>query len=527
MVTCGTCGSENREGARFCDACGASLAAEPARELRKVVTLLFCDVTGSTALGERLDPESLRRVMARYFEVASDVIEQHGGTVEKFIGDAVMAVFGVPVVHEDDALRGVRAAADLQPALRQLNSELEAAYGVSLALRTGVNTGEVVTGTAERLATGDAVNVAARLEQAAQPGEVVLGGDTVRLVKDAVDVEPLAPLDLKGKAEAVQAYRLLAVRPGDPGDRRPTVAMVGRERQQRLLDDAFANVVGERACHLFTVLGTAGVGKSRLVVEFLERLDAATVIGGRCLSYGEGISYWPVTAAVKELLGPAPEERLAELGLDPATAGALTPILGQQTLASSPEEIAWAVRKLFEAAAGERPLVVVFDDLHWGEPVFLDLVEHIADFSRNASILMICMARPELLDRRPTWGGGKLNAVNVLLEPLGPAETDRLIDELLSGDGSSRLCATGSSRTLRETRSSSARCLPCSPTPAKGTTRPTSSCRLPSRRCSPPASTSSTLPSGECSSAAASRGRYSIVAPSSRSRRKSRRSTVG
>ncbi|HEX7311928.1 MAG TPA: adenylate/guanylate cyclase domain-containing protein [Gaiellaceae bacterium] len=435
MATCGTCGSENREGARFCDACGAPLAAERTRELRKVVTVLFCDVTSSTALGERLDPESLRRVMARYFEVASDVIERHGGTVEKFIGDAVMAVFGVPVVHEDDALRAVRAAADLQPALRELNTELEAAYGVRLALRTGLNTGEVVTGTAERLATGDAVNVAARLEQAAQPGEVVLGGDTVRLVKDAVDVEPLAPLDLKGKAKAVPAYRLVAVRPGDPADRRPTVAMVGRERQQRLLDDAFANVVGERSCHLFTVLGTAGVGKSRLVAEFLERLDTATVIGGRCLSYGEGISYWPVTAAVKELLGPAPGERLAELGLDPATASALAPILGQQTLASSPEEIAWAVRKLFETAAAERPLVVVFDDLHWGQPVFLDLVEHIADFSRNASILMICMARPELLDRRPAWGGGKLNAVNVLLEPLAPAETDRLIDELLSGEG--------------------------------------------------------------------------------------------
>jgi len=409
------------------------LAAEPTRELRKVVTVLFCDVTGSTALGERLDPESLRRVMARYFDVAKDVVERHGGTVEKFIGDAVMAVFGVPVVHEDDALRAVRAAAELQEALADLNTELERAFGTRLALRTGVNTGEVVTGTAERLATGDAVNVAARLEQAAQPGEVVLGDETLRLVKDSVDVEPLAPLDLKGKAERIPAFRLLAVRPGDSAVHRQTVTMVGRERQRRLLDDAFANVVGERSCHLFTVLGTAGVGKSRLVAEFLERLDGATVIGGRCLSYGEGISYWPVTAAVKELLGAAPDERLAELGLDPATADALAPILGQQTLASSPEEIAWAVRKLFEAAAAERPLVVVFDDLHWGEPVFLDLVEHVADFSRNASILLVCMARPELLDRRSAWGGGKLNATNVLLEPLASDESEQLIDRLLSG----------------------------------------------------------------------------------------------
>ena len=281
--------------------------------------------------------------MARYFEVACHVIERHGGTVEKFIGDAVMAVFGVPVVHEDDALRAVRAAADLQPALRELNTELEAAYGIRLALRTGLNTGEVVTGTAERLATGDAVNVAARSSKPRTPAKSCSGrhGSTRQ---GCGRCRAAGALCLKGKAEAVPAYRLLGVRLGDPTDRRPTVAMVGRERQQRLLDDAFANVVGDRSCHLFTVLGTAGVGKSRLVAEFLERLDTATVIGGRCLSYGEGISYWPVTAAVKELLGPAPGERLAELGLDPATASALAPILGQQTLASSPEEIAWAVR---------------------------------------------------------------------------------------------------------------------------------------------------------------------------------------
>ena len=206
------------------------------------------------------------------------------------------------------------------------------------------------------------------------------------------------------------------------------VGMVGRERQRRLLDDAFANVVAERSCHLFTVLGTAGVGKSRLVAEFLAGLDAATVVGGRCLSYGEGISYWPVTAAVKELLAVTPEE-----SLDPATERALAPILGQETLASSPEEIAWSVRKLFEAAAVRRPLVVVFDDVHWGEPVFLDLVEHVADFSRDAPILLLCMARAELLDRRPTWGGGKLNATTVQLEPLGHDESEQLIDGLLSG----------------------------------------------------------------------------------------------
>jgi class 3 adenylate cyclase/tetratricopeptide (TPR) repeat protein len=433
VAACPSCGAENRDEARFCDACGAALAAEPAREARKTVTILFCDVTGSTQLGEQLDPESLRRVMARYFEVAKDVIERHGGAVEKFIGDAVMAVFGVPAAHEDDALRAVRAAAELRDALGGLNAELAESYGTRLELRTGVNTGQVVTGTEERLATGDAVNVAARLEQAAQPGEVLLGDETLRLVKDAVEVEPVSPLELKGKAEPVGAFRLLGVIAGAPEAARQTVPMVGRERQRHLLDDAFANVVGERACHLFTILGTAGVGKSRLVAEFLGNLDGATVIGGRCLSYGEGISYWPVTSAVKELLGPAPDEMLAELGFDVATARALDPILGRETLASSPEEIAWAVRKLFEAAAARGPLLVVLDDLHWGEPVFLDLVEHIADFSRDAPILLLCMARPELLDRRSVWGGGKLNATNVLLEPLSTDEMDELIERLLSG----------------------------------------------------------------------------------------------
>ena len=433
MAACPSCGVESRDEARFCDACGAALAAEPAREARKTVTVLFCDVTGSTQLGEQLDPESLRRVMARYFEVAKDVIERHGGAVEKFIGDAVMAVFGVPAVHEDDALRAVRAAAELRDALGGLNAELAESYGTRLELRTGVNTGEVVTGTEERLATGDAVNVAARLEQAAQPGEVLLGNETLRLVRDAVEVEAVTPLELKGKAEPVPAFRLLGVSGGEPGVGRQTVAMVGRERQRHLLDDAFANVAGERACHLFTILGTAGVGKSRLAAEFLESLDGATVISGRCLSYGEGISYWPVTAAVKELLGPSPEEMLADLGFDTTMARALDPILGRETLASSPEEIAWAVRKLFEAAAARGPLVVVLDDLHWGEPVFLDLVEHIADFSRDAPILLLCMARPELLDRRQSWGGGKLNATNVLLEPLSADETEELIERLLSG----------------------------------------------------------------------------------------------
>ena len=418
MQVCPSCGAENRDEARFCDVCGAALAAEPARESRKTVTVLFCDVTGSTALGERIDPESLRNVMARYFETAKEAIERHGGTVEKFIGDAVMAVFGVPVVHEDDALRAVRAAADLRSALVPLNEELEQRFQTRLQLRTGVNTGEVVTGTEERLATGDAVNVAARLEQAAQPGEILLGEETLSLVRGAVEVEPVTPVEAKGKSEPLAAYKLVGV-DQESAARAHIGPMVGRERQRHVLEESFANVVADRTCHLFTVLGTAGVGKSRLASEFLDGLDGATVVSGRCLSYGEGISYFPVT------------EVAIQLKADPAEHAGLASILGDDDAPSSPDEIAWAFRKLLEQRAGEGPVVVVFDDIHWGEPAFLDLVEHVADFSREAPILLLCMARPELLDRRQSWGGGKLNATNVLLEPLGTDEAAELLASLL------------------------------------------------------------------------------------------------
>ena len=419
-MICASCGAENREGARFCDSCGAALAETAgSREVRKVVTVLFCDVTGSTALGERIDPESLRRVMARYFETAKTIVERHGGTGEKFIGDAVMAVFGVPTVHEDDALRAVRAADELRGALGELNDELESGYGTRLELRMGVNTGEVVAGTEERLATGDAVNVAARLEQAAKPGEVLLGEETYRLVRDGVEAAATAPVEAKGKADPLPAYALVSVRAEAPS-RRHEAPMIGRERQRELLEGTFANVVSDRSCHLFTILGSAGVGKSRLAQEFLAGVDA-TVVTGRCLSYGEGISYWPVTEVVKQLV-PTGE-----------TTAPLASILGDDTASGSPEEIAWAFRKLLEARASERPVVVVFDDLHWGEPTFLDLVEHVADLSRDAPILLLCMARPELLDARAAWGGGKLNATTALLEPLAPEETAELVDLLAGG----------------------------------------------------------------------------------------------
>jgi class 3 adenylate cyclase/tetratricopeptide (TPR) repeat protein len=437
MSSCPACGRENPADAGFCNGCGSRLGAPATtREQRKTVTILFCDVTGSTAMGERLDPESLRRVMRRYFDAARKVIEQHGGTVEKFIGDAVMAVFGVPVLHEDDALRAVRAAVGLRVALVELNGELERDYGTTVTVRTGVNTGQVVTGTEERLATGDAVNLAARLEQAAAPGEIVIGPETWRLVRDSVIVEPLAPLELKGKALPVSAYRLV----GLGSESRDAVTrigapMVGRGTQLRMLKDAFANVVDGRSCSMFTVLGAAGVGKTRLIAEFLGGIDA-TQLRGRCLSYGEGITYWPVVAMLKQLLGiPAGAEAAALIERDAAVATPIRTLLGDAGVTTSSTEIAWAVRKVLEAAAEEKPLVAIFDDVHWGEPTLLDLIEHIGDFSRDAPIVVLCLGRPELLDRRPGWGGGKFNATTVLLEPLSAADTDSLIDELLPGGG--------------------------------------------------------------------------------------------
>jgi class 3 adenylate cyclase/tetratricopeptide (TPR) repeat protein len=408
VSACAACGHEIPNGAKFCPECGASVAPAAApREQRKTVTVLFCDVAGSTALGESTDPEALRALLARYFERMKELVERHGGSVEKFVGDAVMAVFGVPVVHEDDALRACRAAVEMRDALPELG----------IRGRIGVNTGEVVTGTEERLATGDAVNVAARLEQAAEPGEVLIGAETVGLVRDAVELGEERRLELKGKAEPVAAYPLLAA--AGEVSRRSDVPIVGRDRERRALDDAWERVQSERACHLFTVLGAAGVGKSRLTAEFVGSLGDVPVVRGRCLSYGDGITYWPVVEVVLQL-GRRPS--------DPRAAAAIASLLGESEEPASADEIAWAFRKLLEESA---PVVCVFDDLHWAEPTFLDLVDHVADWSRDAAILLVCIARQELLDRRSTWAGGKLNATTVLLEPLTTEETDELIERLL------------------------------------------------------------------------------------------------
>jgi class 3 adenylate cyclase/tetratricopeptide (TPR) repeat protein len=449
MLRCPSCGEENPERFRHCGFCGAALAQpSPARETRKTVTILFTDVSGSTALGERLDPESLRHVMGRYFASMREVIERHGGTVEKYIGDAVMAVFGVPVVHEEDALRAVRAAVEMREALQRLNIGLGAERGVTLEARTGINTGSVVVGAGgpgEAIVVGDAVNVAARLQAAAAPGEIVIGKGTHDLVRDAVEVGPAVPLELKGKAEPVVAYRLHRVAAGAEGHRRRLDApMVGRERELDTLHQAFERAVSGGSCQLFTILGAAGVGKSRLVAEFLGAVrDRALVVRGRCPPYGEGITYLPVAEIVREAAGigeddTAEQEReriasfVAELPEAAAIARGLTGLVGLEASAA-PEELIWAFRRALEHLADERPLVVLVDDIHWAEPTLLDLVESVADLARDAPILFLCPARPEFLDDRPTWGGGKLNATTILLEPLPSGPALELIDALVPG----------------------------------------------------------------------------------------------
>jgi predicted ATPase/class 3 adenylate cyclase len=415
-------------------------------DVRKTVTIVFSDLVDSSRLSRQLDPEAHRNLLALYFGAMRDVVERHGGIVEKYIGDAVMAVFGVPVVHEDDALRAVRAAVEMRDTLATLNDELERLWGVRLAARIGVNTGEVIAGDHSQghlFVTGKAVNLAKRLEEAAETSEILIGEATHQLVRDAVLVERGDRRTVK-HGEAVDGISLHAVFAHAPGHlRRLDSPFVGRERQRGVLQTVFANAVSDRACHLLTVLGGAGVGKSRLVQEFVDSLgDEMTVLRGRCLSYGEGITYWPLAEVVKDvaraegqdpgeqseviaaqLVGEEKSELIAEriaaaLGLGGPAGG-------------TSEETFWAVRKLFEALARSRPLVVVFDDVHWAQPTFLDLIEHIAVFSRDVPVLLICIARPELLDTRPDWGGGKLNATSILLEPLSDEECRQLISNLL------------------------------------------------------------------------------------------------
>lgn len=446
--SCAECLAELTGTPRFCPECGARIATtEVGHGSRRTVTLLFTDVTGSTAMGEQLDPEAYRSVMGRYFDVARSAIEFHGGTVEKFVGDAVLAVFGVPEVREDDALRAVRAAGDLGAAVCTLSEELERTHGVALIIRTGVNTGSVVTGAARAggsFATGDAVNTAARLEQAAGPGQVLLGQETHALVRDAVEVVEVEPVAAKGKAEPVAAYRLVSVTPEASGRTRHLDApLVGRDRETRALEDALERTLASGRSHLVTVLGPAGAGKSRLVAEFLDRVgERATVVGGRCVSYGEGITYWPVVQVLREALHLTGAESVEVtqhaitqlLGASPDAAQAvdvLLTLLGKDSETRGRDQTFWAVGRVLETLALREPVVVTVDDLHWAEPTLLELLARVQEETADLPLLLVCQARPELIDAHPEWGRGSLNSQTFGLDPLTNEHVAERLESLL------------------------------------------------------------------------------------------------
>ena len=444
MTVCQQCGEQNPERFRICGMCGAPLAPPSARrEGRRTVTIVFSDLKGSTSLGEQLDSESLREALGVYFDEMRAIIERHGGTVEKFIGDAIMAVFGLAAVREDDAIRAVRAARDMQLGLQHVNAELRRRWGITLENRTGVNTGEVVAGdpsTGQRLVTGDTVNTAARLEQAAPPGEVLIGQLTYDLVRDAVDVEPVEALDLKGKADKVKAYRLIEVVGPRAHRRRLEAPLVGRAEELGRIDAAEREVRESRRARLLTVVAGAGVGKSRLIDEFLASDDRrARSLRGRCLSYGDGITFWPIADMMRTAAGlddalPAEIARQRILTLAAGrddVAERLAPLLGLSVEAYPLEETFWAVRAMFEGLATSAPLVVVVDDIHWAEATLLDLLEHVRD-TATASILVVCSARPELIEERAGWGP---ESDLIRLAPLSAAETSAIAANILGGSG--------------------------------------------------------------------------------------------
>jgi class 3 adenylate cyclase len=446
-TVCAACHERLPASARFCSSCGAPVEAVADAVSRKMVTLLFCDVTGSTALGEQLDPEALRGVMSKYFEAARLAIQRHGGTVEKFVGDAVLAVFGIPEVREDDALRAVRAAAELRESLAALSAELTSSMGIRFAVRTGLNTGPVVSGPARAggsFATGDTVNTASRLEQAAQPGEVLLGAATWSLVRSAVEVETVAPLAAKGKAEPLAAYRLVRVLESAHGrSRRLDADLVGRDRESGVLGDALARTTERCRVGLVTVLGPAGIGKTRLVEHFLAGVsDDVRVLRGRCLSYGRGITFWPLVQMLRQAAGLIGEETpqatqkalLAMMDEAPeqhAVVERLLPLLGLGGEPGSSDETFWAVRSVLEHLAAHTPIVVTVDDIHWAEPTLLDLLERLCDEVSDVPLLILCQARPELLEQRPGWGGEVSKSTTIQVEPLTGEHTATLLKGLL------------------------------------------------------------------------------------------------
>ena len=447
-VICKICGEENPEKARFCNACAEPLEEQSSERFRKVVTILFSDVVDSTGLGERLDPETLSHVLTDYFEGVKPVVERHGGTLAKFIGDAVMAVFGLTVLHEDDALRAVRAAVEMRETLAHLNEDFEQRYGLTLATRTGISTGTVAgQGLVpdRNFVAGDTANTAARLQQIAEPGEILLAAPAYRLVREHVEAELLKPVELKGKQMSVDAYRVVAVESIAVLAPRLESPLVGRQDALAQLEWALERTIAENSCRLVVIVGAPGIGKSRLAHEFVDRVgQQATVVRGRCLPYGEGITFWPLAQMVRQAGGireaDGRDEIVAKLAalLTPAddaraVAEAIAQLTGLVETRGVVEEGFWAVRRLFASLAVARPLVVVLDDAHWAEATLLALIENVVRHTESIPILLLCASRPDLLERRPDWGdsAGAGRSTTVTLEPLDDSACDRLIAQLL------------------------------------------------------------------------------------------------
>lgn len=438
MPRCPNCNRENPLGFQHCGFCGAPLEA-PTAERRKLATLVFCDLSGSTAIGERADSETVRSLMLSYFHEMRSALERHGGTVEKFVGDAVLAVFGVPEAHEDDALRACRAALEMQARLASLNEEFERRFAMRIALRIGVNTGEVVAGDASRretFVTGDPVNVAARLEQGAGPGEVLIGESTFRLVHTSAKVDAIEPLRAKGKAGLVAAYRLREISGFGPAPRSIGSSFTGRTEQLDLLERELQKV-GAPEFRLVTVIGEPGVGKSRLVSEFVTRIGTrARIVRGTCLSYGEGITYWAIGQIVRELARIGDEhspiearQRIAaHVAREPngdVVAATIQQLLGLTEGSATAEETAVAIGDFLLASARTRPLVVLIDDIQWAEPALLDLIAALPAAISDAPVLLLALSRPELQDDRPDW------VATIQLEPFAEDDADALLKNML------------------------------------------------------------------------------------------------
>ena len=459
MLTCGNCGHENPDDSRFCSRCGSPLAPADAREERKVVTVLFADLVGFTSRSEQLDPEDVRATLTPYFGRLREELERRGGTVEKFIGDAVMAVFGAPVAHEDDAERAVRAALAIRDAVAEMN---EQDPELDLHVRIGVNTGEALVSLdaaareGEGLATGDVVNTAARIQAGAAVDGILVGEATHRATERAVEYRAVEPLAAKGKAEPVAVWEAVEARArfGVDITRRVDTPLVGREPELALLSDALDRARLQDEPQLITLVGEPGIGKSRLVHELYEHVesfpDLVTWRQGRNLPYGEGVSYWALSEIVKaeagiletdrdadaaEKLDRTVEELLRDDDERAWVARHLRPLIGLTqdagAAAEASEEGAAAWRRFLESLAERRPTVLVLEDLHWADDGLLDLVDSLIDRARDVPLLVLGTARPELLSRRPGWGGGKPNAATISLGPLSDGDTSKLLASVM------------------------------------------------------------------------------------------------